>query len=182
MVNDLNDTQNRKPKKTLLKSKSLDNSSDTSTNLINHSTGITSPPPFYTKRPNKFPMSNFKLFPKRHNFSHPKTSLQISTLLFSSDQHPSRPNYSNTNSHPNDNLATPHDTLTNVPVTSNTDTPIEIYSRVNYPFHPLFPPLLELHFSLLANSPLEHFSTPSQISFFYFFKHISCQACNSFLS
>ena len=112
MVNDLDETQNRKPKNTLLKSKSLDNFSDTSTNLINHSTGITSPPFFYTKRPNKLQMSKFKLFPKRHHFSYPKITLQTSTLPFSSHQHPSLPNYSNKHSHPNDNLATPHDTLT----------------------------------------------------------------------
>ena len=43
MVNDLHDTQK----------KSIDNFADTSTHLINHSTGITSPPLFYTKRPNK---------------------------------------------------------------------------------------------------------------------------------
>ena len=59
MVNDLNDTQNKKPKNPLLKSKSLDHFSDTSTNLINHSTGITSPPPFYTKRPNKLQNLNY---------------------------------------------------------------------------------------------------------------------------
>ena len=41
MVNDLNDTQNKKPKSTLFKCKSLDNFADTSTHLINHSTGIT---------------------------------------------------------------------------------------------------------------------------------------------
>ena len=107
-------------------------------NLINHFTGFTSPPPFYTKRPNKLQMPNFKLFPKRHHFSHPKTILQTSTLPLSPDQHPSLPNYSNNHSHQNDNLATPHDTLTNAHVTSSTDTPIKIYiySRVNY----LFPP------------------------------------------
>ena len=43
MVNDLNDTQNKKQKNTLLKAKSLDHFSDTSTNLISQSTGITSP-------------------------------------------------------------------------------------------------------------------------------------------
>ena len=75
MVNDLNETQNRKPKNTILKSKSLDNLSDTSINLVEHSTGITSPPPFFTKRPNKLEMTKFKLFPKRHHFSHPKTTL-----------------------------------------------------------------------------------------------------------
>ena len=136
MVNDLKETQNREPKNTLLKSKSLDNFCDTSTNFINLSTGITSPPPFYTKRPNKLQMPKFKLFPKRHHFSHPKTTIQTSTLPFSSDQNPSLPNYTKKHSHPNDNLATPQDTLTNAPVTSNKDTPNEIYSRVNYPFPP----------------------------------------------
>ena len=72
MVNYLNDTQNKKPSNPLFKSKSLDHFSDTSTNIINHSTGITSPPPFYTKRPNKLRIPKFKLFPKRHHFSHPK--------------------------------------------------------------------------------------------------------------
>ena len=117
------------------KSKSLDNFSDTSTTLINHSTGITSPPPFYTKRHNKPQMPKFKIFPKKLHFSHPKTTLQPSTLP-SSEQHPTFPNYSTTNSHPNDNLATQHDTLINTSVTSNTDTPIKIYSAVNYPFPP----------------------------------------------
>ena len=79
-------------------------------------------------------MSKFKLCPKRHHFPHPKITLQTSTLP--SEQHPSLPNYFHKNSHPNDNLATPRDTLTNAPVTSNTDTPIKIYSRVNYPFPP----------------------------------------------
>ena len=53
MANDLHDTHNKKPKNPFYKSKSLDHISDTSTNLINHSTGITSSPPFYTKCPNK---------------------------------------------------------------------------------------------------------------------------------
>ena len=136
MVNDLHDTQNKKPETPFFKSKSLDHLSDTSTSLINHSTGITSPPPFYTKRPNKLQIPNFKLFRKRHHFSHPKFTFQPSTLP-SSEQHPSLPNYSTTKSHPNDNLATQHDTIINASVTSNTDTPIKIYSRVNYPFPPL---------------------------------------------
>ena len=80
-------------------------------------------------------MPKFKLFPKRPHFSHPKTTLQPSTLP-SSEQHPTLPNYSTTNSHPNDNLATQHDTLINTSVTSNTDTPIKIYSALIY----LFPP------------------------------------------
>ena len=135
MVNDLHDTQNKKPKNHFFKSKSLDHLSDTSTNLINHSTGITSPLPFYTKRPNKLQIPKLKLFPKRQHFSHPKSTFQPSTLP-SSEQHPSLSNYSTTNSHPNDNLASQHDTLINTSVLSNTDTPIKIYSRVNYPFPP----------------------------------------------
>ena len=135
MVNDLHDAPNKKPKNTLFKSKSLDHFSDTSTNLITHSTGITSPPPFYTKRPNKLQIPNFKIFPKRHHFSQQKITLQPSTFP-SSEQHPSLPNYSTTNSHPNDNLVTQHDPLLNTSVISNTDTPIKIYSRVNYPFPP----------------------------------------------
>ena len=79
MVKDVNETHNKKPKSTLLKSKSLDNYIDTSTHLIIHSTVVTSPPPFYTKRPNKIPSTT--------------------------------------------------DTPT-------TDTPIKIYSRINYPFPP----------------------------------------------
>ena len=98
-----------KTQKSFFKSKSLDHLSDTSTNLINYSTGITSPPPFYTKCPNKLQIPKPKLFPKRHHFSHPKITFQPYTLP-SSEQHPSLPNYSTTNSHPNDNLATQHDT------------------------------------------------------------------------
>ena len=80
-------------------------------------------------------MPQFQLFPKRPHFSHPDITLQPSTLP-SSEQHPTVPNYSTTNSHSNDNLATQHDTLINTSVTSNTDTPIKIYSRVQYPFPP----------------------------------------------
>ena len=132
MVNDLNETQNKKPKSTLLKAKSLENFIDTSTNLINHSTDVTSPPPFYTKRPNKIQFPKFNLFPKRHHNSHQKTA----SLPFSPVQHPPFPNYTHKNFHPNDNLTTQHDTLINNSVTSITDTPIKIYSRINYPFPP----------------------------------------------
>ena len=133
MVNDLHDTQNKKPKNPFFNSKSLDHLSDTSANLINHSTGITSPPPFYTKRSNKLQIPKFILFSKRHHLSHPKIIFQSSTLP-SSEQHPTLPNYSTTTSHLNDNLATQHDTLINTSVTSNTDTPLKILSRVNNSF------------------------------------------------
>ena len=106
MVSDLHETQNKKPKSTLLKSKSLDNFFDTSPKLINHSTDVTFPPTFYTKRPNKIQFPKFSLFPKRHQYSHQKTS----PLPFSPVQHPPRPNYTHKNFHPKDNLTTQHDT------------------------------------------------------------------------
>ena len=137
MVNDLNDTQNKKPKSPLFKSNSLDHFTDTSTNLINLSTGLTSPPAFYTKRPNQLQLPKLNLFAKRHHTSHHKNTLQHSPLPLSPVQHPPLPTYTNKNLHPNDNLTTQHDILINNLVTSNTDTPIKICSRVNYPFPPL---------------------------------------------
>ena len=80
-------------------------------------------------------MPKFKLFPKRPHFSHPKITLQPSPLP-SSEQHPSLPNFSTTNSHPNDNLATQYDISINTSVTSHRETPFKIYSRVNYHFPP----------------------------------------------
>ena len=78
-----------------------------------------------------FNFLNF-LFPKRHHNSHQKTA----PLPFSPVQHPPLPNYTHKNFHPNDNLTTQHDTLFNDSVTPTTDTPIKIYSRINYPFPP----------------------------------------------
>ena len=142
MVNDLNETHNKKPKNTFLKSKSLDNFIDTSPSLINHSTDVSSPPPFYTKRPNKLQFPIFNLFPKRHHNSYQKTA----PLPFSPVQHPPLPNCTHKNFHPNDNLTTQHDTLINNSVTLTTDTPIKIYSlkTIIFLLH-----LLEHSFSLL---------------------------------
>ena len=60
-VNDLSHPHRKNPKLTVPTSKSQDNFSDTSslftdnqTPSINNTKGITSPPPFYTKRPNIF--------------------------------------------------------------------------------------------------------------------------------
>ena len=124
MVNGLNETQNKKPKSTLLESKSLDNFIETSINLI-----------LYLSILNvltKFNFLNLILFPKRHHNSHQKTA----PLPFSPVQHPPLPNDTHKNFHPNDNLTTQHDTLINNSVTSTTDTPIKIFSRINYPFPP----------------------------------------------
>ena len=82
MANDLHNTQNKKPKNSLFHSKSLDHLADTSATLINHPTGITSPPPFYSKRPKTLHLPKFKLFPKRHHFSHPKLLFKQLHFLF----------------------------------------------------------------------------------------------------
>ena len=71
MLNDLSDTHHRKPKLAPQTSKALDNLSDNPTNSMNNPTGITPPPPFYTKRPTKLHTSRFKLFSKRQQISQP---------------------------------------------------------------------------------------------------------------
>ena len=78
MVNDLSHTHQKNPKLTLLTSKPQKNFSDTSnpftdnpTPSINNTKGITSPPPFYTKLPNKFRLTRLKSFPKRSPLSQP---------------------------------------------------------------------------------------------------------------
>ena len=81
MVTDLHETQNKKPKNTLLKSKSLDNFIATSPNLSNHSTDVTSPPPFYTKRPNKIQFPKFNLF-RNDSTILTKKQLHFPSLLF----------------------------------------------------------------------------------------------------
>ena len=69
MVNDLNDTHHHKPTLALQYSKSLDNFSDNPTNSINNHTGLTSPPPFYTKRPNKLHMTRYKVTSEKTSIS-----------------------------------------------------------------------------------------------------------------
>ena len=138
MVNDLTDTHHKKPKSALQTSKCLTNMtdnplegfSDNQTISINNPTGITFPSPFYTKRPNKLHMTRFKLFPRRKQFHQPKTNHRTSTLHSSSVQHPTLPNHSNVNTTPNDIIDD------NTPVNDDTDSPIKVYSKTNYPFPP----------------------------------------------
>ena len=121
MVNDLRNTHHQKSTSTLKTSKSLNNCPDKSTNLINNHFGITFPPPFYTKRPNKLHMARFKLFPKRRPFLQSKTNHRTSPLRVSQEQHPTLLNYSTTSTTQQDNLTTPIDNLLNntlvIPVT-----------------------------------------------------------------
>ena len=144
MVNDLNNTHYEKHKLALQTSKSLDNFSDklnyfpdNQTNPLNNPIGITFPPPFCTKRPNKIRMTRFKLFPKRQLFSQLKTNYRTSTFRSSQELHPTLPNYPTANTTQNDILVTPNDnSVDNTPVNDDTDSPIKIYSKTNYPFSP----------------------------------------------
>ena len=137
MVNDLRDTHHQKPTLPLKTSKSLDNSPDNSTKSINNHTGITSPPPFCTKRPNKLHISRYKSFPKRRPFLQSKINHRTSPLPASQEQPPTLPNYSTTNTTQHENLTTPTDILlTNTLVIFDTDTSIKIYSKTHYPFPP----------------------------------------------
>ena len=72
-------------------------------------TGITSPPPFYTKRPNRISkMTRFKFLPKRKQYNvHSKSNPQSSL-----------PHYSSVTTNPNDY------TLTTSPVNDEIDTPV----------------------------------------------------------
>ena len=149
MVNDLNHTHREKPKLALSTSKSLDNFSDTLnpfsdklTSSINNTNGIPSPPPFYTKRPNKIHLTRLELFTKRPPLSQLTIYYRTSILPSAQEQNPTLPYYSTTNTsqHDNytnqhDNLTTQHDNLTdNISVKNGTDTPIKVYSKTIYPF------------------------------------------------
>ena len=138
MVNDPTDTHHHKPKLALQTSKPLthmtdnplDDFSDNQKNFVNNPTSITSPPPFYTKRPNRLQMTRFKLFPKRKHSHQAKTNHRTSTLHSSSVQPPTLHNYLNVNTTPNDII------VDNTSVNDDTDRPIKVYSKTNYPFPP----------------------------------------------
>ena len=140
MVNDLNHTHRKKLELALPTSKSLDNFFDTSNSFSNNQTssiinpiGITSPSPFYTKRPHKFRLTRLKLFLKRQPLPQPTIKYRTSMLPSSQEQNPTLPNYSTANQH--DNLPTQNDNLdAHTSVNDATDSPIKVYSKTNYPF------------------------------------------------
>ena len=89
MVNDLNHTHRKKHTLALptfissdIFSDTLNPFSDNQTLSINNTTGITSPPPFYTKRPNKIHWTRLELFPKR-------SPLSQHTIIYRSSMLPS---------------------------------------------------------------------------------------------
>ena len=138
MVNVLNDNHHKKPKLAIQFSKSspltrvtdnpLDDftNSDDQTNSNTNPTVLTSPPLFYTKRPNRpNQMTRFELFLKRKQFHQSKNSDRTSTLHSSPEQNTTLPNYSTVNTSPTDKI------VDNTPVTNDTDNPVKVYSKTN---------------------------------------------------
>ena len=138
MEKDIDDAHHKKPILATQTSKALthmtdnplEDFSDNQTNSINTPTGIISPPPFYTKGPNRLHMTRFKLFPKRKQFHQFNINHRTSSLTSSPVQHPTLPIYSTVNTTPNDNI------VDNIPYTDKTDSPIKVYTKTNYPFPP----------------------------------------------
>ena len=144
---------------------SLDESSlyphDT-TGISSNSTGITSPLPFYTKRPTRISkMTRFKFFLKRKQYSNQKPNTGQSTSTTSS----SLPHYYSVTTNPNDYL------LNTSPVDYEMDTPVRIYFKPNYSFSPpsfqsdrsdfFTPPekLIVEQLLIYLLAPLQHFSS-----------------------
>ena len=109
---------------------SLDESSlnphDT-TGTSSNPTGITSPPPFYTKLPTRLSKkTRFKFLPKKKQYSNQQPNAGQSTSTTSS----SLPHYSSVTTNPDDYP------LNTSPVDCEMDTPVRIYSKTNYSFPP----------------------------------------------
>ena len=105
------------------------NTTDISTNP----TGITSPPPIHTKRPNKiFKLTRFKFLPKRKPYSNSK----LHNDQLTSDTSFTLPHYFCVATNPNDYLlkTTPNYPVNTSSVTYEMDNPVRIYSQTNYSF------------------------------------------------
>ena len=151
IVNDLTHTHRKIPELALPTAKSPDNFSDTlnpfsdhQTPSINNTNGITSRPPFFTKRPKIFRLTRLRIFPKRSSLSQPTTIYRTSILPSSKEQNPPLPNYTITSAiqhynypYQHDNMTTRHDKSTNnTSIKNGTETPIKVYPKTNYHFPP----------------------------------------------
>ena len=102
------------------------NPNDT-TAISSNPTGIPSPPPFYTKRPNRISkITRFKFLPKRK----PCSNQTPHNVRSKSNTQSSLPHYSSVTTNPNDY------TLNTSPVVYEMDTPVRIYSKTSYSFPP----------------------------------------------
>ena len=93
------------------------------TGISSNPTGITSPPPFYTKRSNRISkMTRFKFLPKRKQHSNHTPHITQSK----SYTHSSLPRYSSVTTNPIDYP------LNKSLVDCEMDTPVRIYSKTNF--------------------------------------------------
>ena len=135
MIHDLKNTRSKSSSKSSHQMPNItDNPVDESsykpndtTGISSNPTGITSPPPFYTKRPNRISkMTRFKFLSKRKPYSN-QTSHNVHSK---SNTQSSLPHYSPVTTNPNDY------TLTTLSVDCEMDTPVRIYAKTKYSFPP----------------------------------------------
>ena len=135
MIHDLKDTRSKSSSKSShqlpnITDNPIDESSynpNETTGISSNPTGITSPQPFYTKRPNRISkMIRFIFLPNRKPYSN-----QTSHNVHSKSNTPSSlPHYSPVITNPNDYP------LTTSSVDCEMDTPVRICSKTNYSFPP----------------------------------------------
>ena len=106
------------------------------THLSTNPSGITSPPPFYTKKPNTTKISKvtrFKFLPKRKQY--PNHTIQIDQSK--SNTSAPLPHYSSVTTNPTDYTlnASPNFSLNTSTVNCEMDNP-RVYSKPNYSFPP----------------------------------------------
>ena len=135
MVNDL---RNPHSKRSLKSSNHLSNITENpldesflnlndTTGMSSNPTGITSPPPFYTKQPNRISkIPHLKFLPKRKPYSYQK----LQTDQSKSKTPSSLPHYSSVTISLNDYP------LNTSPVDCEMNTPVRINSKTNYSFPP----------------------------------------------
>ena len=124
---------------------------ESSSNLLNttNPSGIMSPPPFYTKRPNKLSkVTRFKFLPKRKQYSNHTIHMEQSK----SNTPVSLPNYSSVNANPTDYTlnTSPNYPLNTSSVNCEMDNP-RVYSKTNYSFPPASFPTDHSEFHTTSN-------------------------------
>ena len=135
MIHDLKSTRSKSSSKSshqlpYITDNPIDESSynpNETTGISSNPTGISSPPPFYTKRPNRISkMTRFQFLPKRKPYSN-----QTAHNVHSKYNTPSSlPHHSPVTTKPNDY------SLNTSSVDCEMDTPVRIYSKTNYSFPP----------------------------------------------
>ena len=142
----VNDSRNTHSTKSLKSSSQLSNTSDNpslevtsnpinTTSISPNPTGITSPPPFYTKRSNKISkITRFKFLPKCKS----SPNQQMHNDQSKPNTQSSLPPYSSINTNPTDYTlnTSPNYPLNPSSVTCEMDNPVRVHFKTNYSFPP----------------------------------------------